>query len=411
MTSDAPSAEGEVATRTSAPPPKTATRAIGTRPRMGRFLRTLVLITIAVHAPVVAGVSFAAERAGLAHAWLAGLAWGAVGVALFVGRARAAMPDRRRHAALVWLLDIPYFVHWCACVFTIVPAIVATIVWPIVSLVRDGAVSLPLAFYAWTYAVGIAVTGYGILVRRRWFYVRNVEIALDGLDPRFDGYRIAHLSDLHIGSTTPRAWGERWSRAANAAAPDIAVVTGDMVTSGTDFHEDIAAVVGALRAKDGVYVSMGNHDYFGEGELIALVTATGARVLRNEGVVLERGGGRMYLAAIDDTWTKRDDIERALADKPADAAAVLLAHDPERFNAAAKRGVALTLSGHTHGGQIAVPFLYRWLSLSHLAHHFHVGLYEKGKAKLYVHPGLGTTGPPIRLGSAPAVVMITLRAA
>jgi len=155
---------------------------------------------------------------------------------------------------------------------------------------------------------------------------------------------------------------------------------------------------------------MGNHDYFGEGELISLLTARGARVLRNEGVVLERGDARLYLAAIDDTWTKRDDMARALADRPANAPAILLAHDPERFTAAAKRDVALTLSGHTHGGQIAVPFLYRWLSLSHLTHHFHVGLYERGKAKLYVHPGLGTTGPPMRLGIAPEVVMITLRA-
>ena len=89
---------------------------------------------------------------------------------------------------------------------------------------------------------------------------------------------------------------------------------------------------------------------------------------------------------------------------------VLLAHDPERFRQAAKRDVALTLSGHTHGGQIAVPFFSRHLSLSHLTHHFHQGLYKIGRSTLYVHPGLGTTGPPVRLGVAPAVAVITLRA-
>lgn len=378
---------------------------------MSRFLRFLILLTIVLHVPVVAAIARGAQRVGIARPWLVGVAVGVVGIGLFLGRARAAMPDRRRHGAVVWLVDIPYFIHWCACLFTIVPAILGSIIAPIVQLVRGVPLTVPMDLYLVTYALGLVVCGYGILVRRRWFYVREVEIVLAGLAPSFDGYRIAHLSDLHIGSTTPRAWGERWSRAANARSPDLVVVTGDMVTSGTDFHHDIAAVIGVLQAKDGVFVSMGNHDYFGEGELIELISARGARVLRNEGLVIERGSGQIYLAAIDDTWTKRDDMDLALAKRPANMPTILLAHDPVRFRDAAERGVALTLSGHTHGGQIAVPFLYRWLSLSHLAHPFHVGLYARDAAQLYVHPGLGTTGPPMRLGSAPAVVMITLRAA
>ncbi len=88
---------------------------------------------------------------------------------------------------------------------------------------------------------------------------------------------------------------------------------------------------------------------------------------------------------------------------------MLLAHDPDRFPHAAARGVELTLSGHTHGGQIAFPFLSRWLSLARIAHRFNVGVYKEGSSWLYVHPGLGTTGPPMRLGVAPAVVILTLR--
>jgi predicted MPP superfamily phosphohydrolase len=161
-----------------------------------------------------------------------------------------------------------------------------------------------------------------------------------------------------------------------------------------------------------VFVSMGNHDYFGEGEpLVTLLRNGGVNVLRNEGRLLQRSGGELWLAAIDDTWTRRDDIARALSGRPEGTASVLLAHDPERFRDAAKHGVSLTLAGHTHGGQIAVPFLYRWLSLSHLTHHFHVGTYRDGRSTLYVHPGLGTTGPPMRLGVAPVVAILTLRAA
>jgi hypothetical protein len=289
--------------------------------------------------------------------------------------------------------------------------VVGTVLAPVIDLVRGVPVELPMGLYMWTYGLGLIVCGYGILIRRRWFHVREVEIPIDGLDPTFDGFRVAHLSDLHIGTNTPKSWGLSWARAANGAAPDISVVTGDMVSSETAYHDDIAEVVSTLKAKDGVFVSMGNHDYFGEGEpLITRIRERGVTVLRNEGVCLERGGKRLYLAAIDDTWTERDDLEKALAACPADTPVVLLAHDPERFRQAAKRDVALTLSGHTHGGQIAFPFLSRWISLSHLTHHFHQGLYRIGRSTLYVHPGLGTTGPPMRLGVAPIVAILTLRA-
>jgi predicted MPP superfamily phosphohydrolase len=104
-------------------------------------------------------------------------------------------------------------------------------------------------------------------------------------------------------------------------------------------------------------------------------------------------------------------MARALEGCPEGVKTVLLAHDPERFPRAVERGVALTLSGHTHGGQIAMPFLSRWISLARIAHRYNVGLYREQGSVLYVHPGLGTTGPPMRLGVAPAVVILTLRAA
>jgi predicted MPP superfamily phosphohydrolase len=391
-------------------PPKGASRAIGKRPRMSRFLYMLVGITVGVHLPFVAAVGELGTRLGWASPWMKAWLAGLAGVVLFVGRARAGAADERRGPIVPWMIDIPYFVHWCACVFCLVPSLLSLVVAPIVELAKGEPLALPLGFYMWTYAMGVLVCGYGILVRRRWFVVKHVDVRVKGLDPKLDGYTIAHLSDLHIGTLTSRAFAERWMRAANAENPDIAVVTGDMVTSGIAYHEEIANAVATLRAKDGVFVSMGNHDYFGEGEpLISLINARGPRVLRNEGTLLTKGGASLYLAAIDDTWTRRDDIGKALAGRPEGVPAILLAHDPERFRQAAERGVALTLSGHTHGGQIALPFFGRWVSLSHIAHHFHVGLYENGDARLYVHPGLGTTGPPMRLGVAPAVVILRLR--
>jgi uncharacterized protein len=368
-------------------------------------------VTVAMHVPVALAVAEAARRLGLPVPWLVGLAWASAGVALFPGRIRGGMTDHRRSAAVIALLDLPYFVHWCAAVWTLIPSIVETLVLPAIDLAHGVPVHLPMGAYMWTYASGLVVAAYGVLVRRRWFRVVERDVPVPGLDPRLDGLRVAHLSDLHVGSFTPRAWALAWSRAANARRPDIAVVTGDMVTSGVAFHEDIADAVGALRAPLGTFVSMGNHDYFGEGEpLVSLLRSRGVQVLRNEGRVLERAGAPLWLAAIDDTWTRRDDIAAAMQGCPEGVTSVLLAHDPKRFEEAAAAGADVVLSGHTHGGQVAVPFLYRWLSFSSLAHGYNVGFYRRGRSTLYVHPGLGTTGPPIRIGVAPEVTILVLRA-
>lgn len=379
---------------------------------MGRFLRVLVALTVVFHVPFALAAYEALRRAGITHAASGALGLATMGLAMFVGRARAGMPDRPRPELALRLVDIPYFIHWCACIFCLVPTLVGAPLLLLADLATGTPVSLHGGFYLWTYVLGVAVCGYGILVRRKWFVVQEEEVSVPGLGQAFDGYRVAHLSDLHIGALTPKAWGQKWVTAANGRAPDLTVVTGDLVTSGVAFHHDIAEVIGGLTARDGVFVSMGNHDYFGEGEpLISLLRGRGASVLRNEGTALRRGADTLYLAAIDDTWTRRADLDGALAQRPAGAPTMLLAHDPEQFPEAAARGVALTLSGHTHGGQIAVPFFPKRLTISRFAHRFHLGIYRLGDALLYVHPGLGTTGPPIRLGVAPAVVILTLRAA
>jgi predicted MPP superfamily phosphohydrolase len=370
-------------------------------------MRFLVTVTTIAHVPFVIAVLEASRRLGSPPVigWALALALAAGGIALFFGRVEHMMNDSPRPWRGIVLVDLPYFAHWSACIYSLIPSLLYVLVAPLVSSISAG-------FFLWTYLSGLVVCGYGVTLRR-WFHVtRHVDVPIRGLDKDLDGYTIVHLSDLHIGALTPRWWGQRWIDTANAIDADLAVVTGDMVTSGVAFHEDIADLVGSLRGKDGVFVSMGNHDYFGEGDpLVGHLVSRGARVLRNEGVTIDRGAtARFHLAAIDDTWTKRANLDRALEGRVEGMPTVLLAHDPDRFPQAAKRGVDLVLSGHTHGGQIAVPFFARHVNASKLAHHFHLGLYREGDAFLYVHPGLGTTGPPIRLGVAPAVVVLRLRA-
>ncbi len=381
---------------------------------MSKFRRILLGITIAVHLPFVVAAAEALRRCGLtaAVAWVAGAVLGVLGVYLLGARADHQGEDWHRPWPQTWLVDLPYFWHWCTCVYCLVPSIVYLLLEPIIDAIRGLPIGPSPGFFMWTYATGLVVCGYGCTARRWFFVTRKIEIPVRGLSPELDGYTIAQLSDLHIGAFTPLWWGQRWVTAANAAHADLVVVTGDMVTSGVAFHEDIAQLVGELRAKDGTYVIMGNHDYFGEGEpLVSLLRGRDVHVLRNQGVTFERDGARLFLAGIDDTWTKRANLELALAERPAGVPTVLLAHDPERFGSAVERKVDVVLSGHTHGGQVALPFLGRLVNASKLAHEFHIGIYRRGDSTLYVHGGLGTTGPPIRLGVAPSIALIRLRAA
>src|SRR5579872_2042507 len=118
------------------------------RVRMSRFLRILVGATALVHVPVALAVTEVAARTGWFRApALVGIAWAMAGFVLFVGRARAGMPDRRRHPVAVWLFDIPYFIHWCAAVYAFIPSVVATVISPVVDLVRASPVHAPMAAY------------------------------------------------------------------------------------------------------------------------------------------------------------------------------------------------------------------------------------------------------------------------
>jgi predicted MPP superfamily phosphohydrolase len=187
-------------------------------------------------------------------------------------------------------------------------------------------------------------------------------------------------------------------------------LTGDYVTHGDAFHEDIAAVLAAMHGRDGAVAVMGNHDYFGDGErLVTLLRGRGVRVLRNQRHEVCRGGGAITLVGVDDTWTRRADVARSLEGCASGAPIVALAHDPRLFPELARRGAALVLSGHTHWGQLALPFLATRYNLSRLSYRYHAGLYRENDAVLYVSPGLGTTGPPLRLGAPPEITLLTLR--
>jgi predicted MPP superfamily phosphohydrolase len=238
--------------------------------------------------------------------------------------------------------------------------------------------------------------------------VKDIVIPLPRLPAASDGTTIVQLTDLHIGPTIGRAFLEDIVRRTNALAPDVVAITGDLVDGSVERLRDAVAPLADLRAKHGVYFVTGNHEFFsGAAAWRAELPRLGIRVLSNEHVAL----AGFDLAGVEDWSAKRlgdsaPDLPRALAGRDSSRALVLLAHQPKAVIEAAQLGVGLQLSGHTHGGQIW-PFTY----FVKLQQPYIAGLHQHGATAIYVSPGTGYWGPPMRLGTRAEITRVTLRSA
>lgn len=226
-----------------------------------------------------------------------------------------------------------------------------------------------------------------------------------------DGLRIVQLSDLHIGPILDRRFAALLTERVNALSPDVVVITGDLVDGDVRHVGDEVAPFADLRAAHGVYFVTGNHDYYsGADGWVARVAALGMRPLRNQRVTIGAGAAAFDLAGVEDhhahlvTPSARSDLRAALAGRDTARPLVLLAHDPLTFKEAARLGVDLQLSGHTHGGQIW-PFRY----LVRLSTPFVAGYYRRGVSQLYVSRGTGFWGPALRLFAPAEIVEVTIR--
>ena len=360
-----------------------------------RFALVVVGLAIGLQAPLVAALAHLSGHVTAAVA-LPALITVAFIVGLFRGRTAWATPGRLRLYLVLW----PFFIWWTfAMLFTVVAPLA-------LAVALLGHASADTALLA---ALAVAGAGAALSLHQRP-RIRRRDVEIEGLPEAFDGYRIVQISDLHCGPFASGRRVARWVEAANRLEPDLIAVTGDLIASGHAFVDVVARALAGLRARDGVFAAMGNHDYFGNGEaMVDALEAAGLTVLRNRGLELRRGAGSIYLAGVDDTWSRRQDLPRALSARPPGMPAVLLAHDPALFPEAAEHRVDLVLSGHTHGGQVAVPLLARKLNLARLITRFTNGVYKSGTSTLYVNRGLGTTGPPVRLAVAPEIAVLTLR--
>lgn len=257
------------------------------------------------------------------------------------------------------------------------------------------------------YGVAFLLSGWAIVVCRRWVRVTETTVAVPDLPAEFDGYTITHLSDLHVGSTDSKEVARSWVALANRCDSDLVAITGDLVTKGSAFYADVCEVVAELRARDGVFVCLGNHDLHDAGALESGLERAGALVLRDRWHSWVRGGARLTVAGLDPGGS----LEATLRDRPADGYTVLLAHYPAVFERTRGWDVGLMLSGHTHGGQIGLPWFGDKVNVATLTGQRGRGLVEKEASRLFVSAGLGTTGVPFRVGVRPELARLRLKRA
>jgi predicted MPP superfamily phosphohydrolase len=263
-----------------------------------------------------------------------------------------------------------------------------------------------------TAGIGLVVDGY--LRGHRRLSTTRFDVTLPSLPAALDGFRVVQVSDLHLGPIADRAALRDAFARVVAEDPDLIVVTGDVVDSPKADLGRWLPELGALHARHGVVAILGNHDSEVGLDRVAqaLRTATSWTVLRDATHAVVTAGGTLHMVGLEFRRTPHegDAVAALAATLPPDEPALLLAHHPNAFAAARDAGILLTLAGHTHGGQIAVPFAPRWNPARLLMTSYDAGTFQENGCVLHVNRGLGTSGQRVRITAPREITVVTLRA-
>jgi len=257
-------------------------------------------------------------------------------------------------------------------------------------------------------ATGLGGWKYTSDVEPWWLALERIGVPIAGLPAALEGLTIAQLSDLHWGKDVKAGHIARAVDVAMETHPDLIVLTGDYVTYSAFDSADCARELARLEAPKGVYAILGNHDHWTDPQVVrSRLEAEGLPVLINACVRVPVGEADLWLAGVDDVWERKADIDRALAGIPPGAVTVLLAHEPDYADQVVGRGVALQLSGHSHGGQVRLPrcgapVLPMW------GRKYPYGLRCVGDLWLYTNRGVGLIRPAVRFNCRPEVALVQL---
>jgi hypothetical protein len=262
-------------------------------------------------------------------------------------------------------------------------------------------------------AAPLAVIGYGSLIQRTDFRVRELDAPIPGLPHDLDGLRVLQLSDIHLSAFLSESELARVIDAAIELRPNLIVVTGDLISGRGDPLDACIRQLARLKADAGVFGCMGNHERYARVEEYTQEAAgrVGIRFLRSESQQLRFGNSTLNLAGVDyqSLAGKQRYLRGAESLIVPGACNVLLSHNPDVFPVAAQQGYNLLLAGHTHGGQVTVEILERSINPARYLTPYVYGLYRSGSATAYVTRGIGTIVIPARIGAPPEISVLRLR--
>ena len=305
--------------------------------------------------------------------------------------------------------------------------VLALATWRLTHLWRNGMGVPPenpdrRRFLRQTSAAGAGLAAYGAmsgtLQARSDPEIVRLELRFPSLPEGLDGLRIVQLSDLHAGPLMHSGQMDRWRRLAEAERPELLLITGDIVDSLPEEAEDFVAAFQGFRAPRGIYAILGNHDYFTDPRPIwGALEAMDITFLENRHALVERNGAVLALVGLQDGMARHGHFrdvrygpgpspDLAIQGIPPGAWRLCLSHRPSDWPLARRTDARLTLSGHTHGGQVN---LIPGLSSALLLGPYTQGLYRKGADHLYVSRGLGVVGLPVRIASPSEITVLTLR--
>jgi uncharacterized protein len=268
----------------------------------------------------------------------------------------------------------------------------------------------------------VAIGADGVLLEPNHPEVVRQDFALARWPERLNGFTIALLSDFHYDPYFSVHPLRAAIRIVNGLRPDVIVLTGDFVSSpmygneqdqrkAARAAEPCASLLRQMTAPYGLWAVLGNHDEDTDAEFVrGSLEAENIHVLANQSHPIERDGARVWLAGVNDIWSGGPDVPQTLHGVPAGEAVILLAHEPDFADVVSQFPVDLQLSGHSHGGQIRIPFLPP-LYLPKLAQKYYLGAYQVGPLHLYTNAGLGTLRIAMRLNCPPEITLITIRRA
>lgn len=265
---------------------------------------------------------------------------------------------------------------------------------------------------AWSAAIP-AVAGMAYAYAKRvepWaLSIERVELRSPRVPPELDGVTIGQLSDLHIGGATSQAFVRAAVRTLVDLKPDLLALTGDLVHV-PGMAESVAATLRDFRAPLGSYITLGNHDHWHDADAVAgALRQSGHIVMQNHSARLHINGAPLHIVGVDDVWEKKHRLSQALSGVTVGEAALLLVHEPDvADNFAPAFPFIAQLSGHTHGGQVRLPFIGA-PARAPFGRKYVMGQFDVQGMRLYVSRGVGMAEPYVRFLCPPEVTLLTLR--